>query len=262
MMEYISSKENSKIKYVRKLISSSSFRRRERLFVAEGVRLCEDALRSGVEVTLALYSESFTDRAVDQFHLLSEVMGERCIVKDSIFSGLSDTKTPQGVLFVIKTLDKPADFDKINENGKILVLEDIADPSNLGTILRTAEAFAIDLVVMSENCCDLYSPKVIRGSMGAVFRQRVAVCDDLVSLIERFNRFGRSYAAVLSEDSQLLSDMRFSDFSLVCIGNEGRGLSDQVISACSDKLFIPMRGDAESLNAAVAASIILWEMIK
>ena len=261
-MELITSKDNSKIKYVKKLISSSSFRKQEGHFAAEGKRLCGDAVKSGADISLALFSEEFCQNRPGEAERLAGYAEQSYRVKNSIFSALSDTKTPQGVLFVIKTLDKPTDFDKMNKNGKIVALESVKDPSNLGTILRSAEAFGVDLVVMSSDCCDMYSPKVIRGSMGALFRQSVCVVDDLPAFIRAFNGNGTSYAAVLDRDSVPLSEACFSAPCLVCIGNEGSGLSRKTVSSCSHKLFIPMRGDAESLNASVAASILMWEMIK
>lgn len=261
-MELITSKDNAKIKYVKKLLSSSSFRRKEGLFVAEGKRLCKDAALSGAEVALALFSEDFCREHPSDTKELSGCAKQSFYVRNSIFSVLSDTKTPQGVLFVIKTLDKPIDFDKMNKNGKIVALESIQDPSNLGTIFRSAEAFGVDLVVLSDDCCDLYSPKVIRGSMGALFRQAVYIADDLPAFIRRFSESGMSFAAVLDRDSAPLTAIRFSAPCLVCIGNEGSGLSEETTASCSKKVFIPMRGDAESLNAAAAASILMWEMIK
>ena len=238
-MELITSKDNAKIKYVKKLIASSSFRKEEGCFAAEGRRLCDDAIKSGADIPLALFSEEFYRDHPDQASRFMDSADQSFLVKNSIFCALSDTKTPQGVLFVIKTLDKPIDFDTMNKNGKIVALESIKDPSNLGTILRSAEAFGVDLVVLSDDCCD-----------------------KLPAFIRRFSEYGRSYAAVLDKESLKLSEVRFSDPCLVCIGNEGRGLSSEVISSCSEKVFIPMSGNAESLNASVAASILMWEMIK
>ena len=261
-MEYISSKENKQIKYIKKLMASASFRKKEGLFVAEGLRLCADALRSGAEVVTAMFSESFVEKNAGFERQVGETVRARLYVRDSIFSAVSDTATPQGVLFVIKRLDKTIVFDKMKNNGKVLALENIQDPANLGTILRTAEAFGVDAVVLSEGCCDVYAPKVSRGSMGAIFRLPLTVTEDLPALIGRFNAFGRSYAAVLDRESVSLSDCDLSGAALAVIGNEGNGLTQETIDACTHKLFIPMRGGAESLNASVAASIILWEMIK
>lgn len=261
-MEFISSRENKKIKYIKKLISSSSLRRDEGLFAAEGLRLCEDALRSEAKVEIAVFSRSFAEKSPDFISESVKLAAETLFVSDGIFSALSDTKTPQGVLFVVKRLDKTFDFDKMKNNGKVLALERIQDPVNLGTVLRTAEAFGAYAVVLSSDCCDVYSPKVVRGSMGAVFRLPVVITDDLPGFIRRFNSVGSSFAAVLDKNSVSLSACSFSGKAMAVIGNEGNGLTSNTVSACSYKLYIPMSGRAESLNAAVAASIILWEMMK
>ena len=245
-MEFITSKENKTIKYIKKLVSSAAFRREEGRFVAEGLRLCGDALLSGAQVVTAVFSEAF---CASNREFVERTAGDciECLcVRDSIFCALSDTKTPQGVLFVIKTLDKTLDSDTMKKNGHILALENVQDPTNLGTILRSAEALGIDAVVLSRDCCDIYAPKVIRGSMGAVFRLPFMIADDLPTFVREFNRSGRSYAGL----------------SLCALGNEGNGLSREMISACSEKLFIPMAGGAESLNVSAAAAIIIWEMIR
>ena len=261
-MELITSKDNKRIKYIKKLIASASFRRDEACFAAEGLRLCSDALSSGAPVVCAFFSEDFLSKHPDFAERASAATKDCFLVKDSIFSALSDTKTPQGVLFVIKTLDKTLDFDKMKKNGKIVVLDCVQDPANLGTILRSAEAFGVDGVVLSRDCCDIYAPKVIRGSMGAVFRLPFTVVDDLPAFIRGFNEIGTSYAAVLDRDSVMLTDCDFSTASLCAVGNEGNGLSEAVAAACTHKVFIPMKGGAESLNVSAAASILIWEMIK
>ncbi len=261
-MEFITSKENKRIKYIKKLISSASFRRDERCFTAEGLRLCGDALRSGADIDAAYFSEDFLSKQPDFVARTKDATANCFLLKNSIFSALCDTKTPQGVLFVIKTLDKTLDFDKMKKNGIIVALENVQDPTNLGTILRTAEAFGVDGVILSRDCCDIYSPKVIRGSMGAVFRQPFGIVDDLSAFICGFNEIGASYAAVLDRESASLPDCDFSGAVLCAVGNEGNGLSDAVVSACTHKVFIPMKGGAESLNVSAAASILIWEMIK
>lgn len=261
-MELISSKENKKIKYLKKLSSSAAFRREEGRFVVEGLRLCGDALKSGAQVASAFFSESFAEKFVDFVKEAQAAAPECYILKDSIFCAVSDTKTPQGVLFVIKRLDKTTDFAKMKKNGKVLALENVQDPVNLGVILRTAEALGVDAVVLSGGCCDVYSPKAVRGSMGAVFRLPLTVTDDLPALIAAFNAVGVSYAAVLDRDSLSLPDCDFSGAVLAVVGNEGNGLTADTVSACTHKLYIPMRGGAESLNVSAAAGIIIWEMIK
>ena len=262
IMELISSKENKRIKYLKKLLSSASFRREEGVFVAEGLRLCGDAIKSGVKVVTAYFSESFVEKNDAFVRESSAYAKEAFVLKDAVFSAASDTKTPQGVLFVTKRLDKTIDFDNIRNNGKVLALETVQDPVNLGTILRTAEALGVDAVLLTRDCCDIYAPKVTRGSMGAVFRLPFMITDDLPGWIGRFNAFGTSYAAVLDKDSVSLNECSFEGAVLAAVGNEGSGLTPETVKACTHRLYIPMRGGAESLNVSAAASIILWEMKK
>ena len=261
-MELITSKDNKTIKYIKKLLSSASFRRSEGLFVAEGLRLCSDAVSAGAQIVTALFSESFAGKSAELF--ADGALGQTACytVRDGIFCALSDTKTPQGVLFVIKILDKTHDFAKMKKNGKVLALESVQDPVNLGTILRTAEAMGIDTVILSRDCCDVYSPKTVRGSMGAVFRQAVGFTEDMPAFIAEFNSVGRSYAAVLDRGALPVGECDFSGLSMCVLGNEGNGLTQKTADACTDKVFIPMRGGAESLNVSAAAAILIWEMTK
>lgn len=261
-MDIIKSKDNKNIKYISKLVSSTKFRKQEGRFITEGVRLCYEALKNNAQIDILVYSVSANDKYSDTIRELSAKANTTLCVDDRIFCALSDTKTPQGVLCVVKTLDKQSYFDKIIENGIIVALDNIQDPSNLGTILRSADALGVDGVVLSYDCCDVFSPKVVRGSMGAVFRIPFIVVDSLSDFIEKFNSKGHSYACVLDDTAATVFEASFTKPVLSVIGNEGNGVSQKVIEACSDKLYIPMKNNAESLNAAVAASIIMWEMIK
>lgn len=261
-MDIIKSKENRTIKYIGKLISSAKFRREQQLFVVEGIRLCEETLKNNYDVEILLFSESALLKYSEIISKLKSIAKKILCLDDHIFCALSDTKTPQGVMCVVKTLDKKSHFDKIIQNGIVLALDCVQDPSNLGTILRSADALGISGVVLSHDCCDIYSPKVVRGSMGAIFRIPFFITDNLVSVIEDFNNYGESYACVLDESSAVLTDAKFITPVLSVIGNEGNGISKPVIDVCTHKLYIPMKNNAESLNAAVAASIIMWEMVK
>ncbi len=261
-MDIIKSKDNKNIKYISKLISSTKFRREESKFVIEGTRLCNEAIKNNACIETLVFSLSAQKKYSDTINELARGAKNTYCVDDRIFCALSDTKTPQGVLCVVKTLDKQHYFDKIIKNGIIVALDNIQDPSNLGTILRSADALGIDGVVLSSDCCDVYSPKVVRGSMGAVFRIPFCITDDLSHFIKDFNNYGTSYACVLDDTAVTVDKVKFSRPVLSVIGNEGNGVSKPVIDACNNKLYIPMHNNAESLNAAVAASIIIWEMIR
>lgn len=261
-MDIIKSKDNKTVKYIGKLLTSPKFRREEKRFVVEGVRLCEETLKNNAEVDILLVSSTAFEKYAEIVEKLKAVSKYTICVDDRIFSGLSDTKTPQGVLCVVKTLDKQSHFGTIRKNGIILALDNIQDPTNLGTILRSADALGIDGVVLSSDCCDIYSPKVVRGSMGAIFRIPFMITDNLAGFIKEYNEYGLSYACVLDETAIEVNNAKLKKPSLSVIGNEGNGVSKNVIDACSYKLYIPMHNNAESLNAAVAASIIMWEMVK
>ncbi|MGN0558059.1 MAG: TrmH family RNA methyltransferase [Acutalibacteraceae bacterium] len=256
----ITSKENPAIKNVIKLKSSAKRRKEQSLFIAEGLRLCYDAFISKAEITSTFVTEQAMSKYSEKIEQIKAVSTDFYIVDEKIFSLISDTKTPQGVICVIKILDKSNSFDTMNYNGKLLALDNVSDPQNLGTILRTAEAFGIKGVILSEGCCDIYSPKVVRGSMGAIFRVPFIITDDLPSFIR--SSHCASYAAVLDEKSVSVKEISFEENSIVVIGNEANGITAETLKACDKSVIIPMSGRAESLNAAVAASILMWEMVK
>lgn len=260
-MNIISSKDNALIKNIVKLNKSAKFRKSQQLFVAEGLRLCEDAMLSGVEIVNLIITDYALKKYPEKVQKLISYSQTASIVSPSLFSMLSDTKSPQGVLCVIKTLDKVSLFDTIKCNGKFLALDNVQDPTNLGTILRTAEAVGIDGIVLSDDCCDIYSPKVVRGSMGAVFRIPYIIVNNISSFLMENNTL-KSFASVIDNDAIKVTDVCFDLPCITVIGNEGNGIRKETISACDYKITIPMYGRAESLNAAVAASILMWEMVK
>ncbi len=257
----LTSKDNSNIKNTIKLKKSAKYRRQSGLFVAEGVRVCYDAMLSNAEIDTLFVTEEAIEKNKDKFNELSKYANKTFCVTSNIFSIISDTQTPQGFLCVIKALDKTTEFDKIKNGGKYLALDNLQDPNNLGTILRSAEAFGISGIIMSNDCCDIYSPKVVRGSMGAVFRLPFIICNTIADFLNE-NPEIESFAAVVDSNAQKITEVKFSDTCITVIGNEGNGLKEETIKACKNKITIPMNGKAESLNASVASSIIIWEMIK
>lgn len=257
----LTSKDNSNIKNTVKLKKSARYRRQSGLFIAEGLRVCYDAMLSNAEIEILFATEKAIEKNRDKFTELSEYSHKTFVVTEQIFSLISDTETPQGFLCVIKALDKISQFDTIKNNGKLLALDNVQDPNNLGTILRSAEAFGIDGIVMSEDCCDIYSPKVVRGSMGAVFRIPFVLCSSISSFLNE-NTYLDSFASVVDSSAKPITEVDFKSPCITVIGNEGNGLKQETIDSCKNRITIPMRGKAESLNASAAASIIIWEMIK
>lgn len=265
MEAIINSKDNRMVKYAAKLQKSASFRREENLFPVEGARLCEDALNSKAEIKYFFYSET----ADKKYHTIIKKISEKCpntySVKESVFPKMCDTVTPQGMLSLVSPLDKSRVFDTIKKYNKLkfLALECVQDPGNMGTILRTADALGIDGIIISSNSCDVFSPKVIRGTMGAVFRLPIFITDDICGYIKRFNENGSSYATVPVNAHKAVTEIDFKSGNVIAaIGNEGNGLTKECMEACSCKITIPMTGNAESLNAGIAAGIVMWEMVR
>lgn len=263
-MQTITSKDNPKIKEAAKLVQSKKARREKGLFLTEGLRLCMDAVKSGriplqTFLTQAVYSQ--LEQREDGKELLSQSR-EIYLITDEIADKLSDTQTPQGLFCTFEILDNRERLATIKRN-RVVVLSSLQDPGNIGTIIRTAEAFGVDLIVMSADCPDLYAPKTLRATMGGVFRMPILVTDDLKNEILSMRKEGISvYAAALKQNSVPITQIGFDVPSAVVIGNEGNGLTDEMIEACTAPMIIPMAGKAESLNAAVAATVAIWEMCR
>lgn len=265
MASVINSKDNRLVKLAAKLQKSASFRKEQGLVPVEGARLCQDALGSGAAVRYFFYTEGALKKYGDTIEKLSENCPDVYMVSDTVFSKMCDTVTPQGVLSLVSPLDKSHVFDTIKKSGqcRFLALECVQDPGNMGTILRTADALGIDGIIISSNSCDVYSPKVIRGTMGAVFRLPVLITEDICGYIREFNKTGSSFATVPCNWDKYVTEVGLSSGNVVAvIGNEGNGLTEECISACSCSITIPMAGNAESLNAGIAAGIVMWEMVR
>lgn len=257
--ECITSKDNKLIKSVRKLVSSSRERKQQNSFVLEGLRLCADAAENGYEIETVIVAESV--KFSDRLNSILDSATQKVKVPDSLFASLTDTVSPQGVLAVVKTPGKVL-LEKV-VGGKYIVLENTADPSNLGAIARTAEAFGISGIITSSFGCDPFSPKSQRAGMGALLRLPVIVCDDLLKDVKTLkNKDFKVFSAVVKDADCFVTEADFSDNCLVFVGNEANGLTDEAIALSDVKVTIPMNGRAESLNAAVAASVLMWEMVR
>lgn len=256
----ITSKDNELIKRAAKLISNSKFRRESNRFVAEGVRLCRDGADSGAEIEVFLVTPQAAEKYPDDYKKISTMAEKTFEISEKLFKQLSDTTTPQGFMCIFKTLDKQTLLYTINNQGRYIALENIQDPSNMGTILRTAEALGTDGIILSSDCCDIYMPKVVRGSMGAIFRVPVITVADFTEYISDITKNGVKTYASTPHEAENINDIDFSDGGVILIGNEGNGLRNKTIDVCYKRIKIPMKGRAESLNAAVAASILMWKL--
>lgn len=253
--ELITSKDNPSIKLYRKLSDNKKSRKENGLFVLEGARLCFDSSVIPM-IKLLIITETAYEKYSDNLLVsIDSVMK----ISDELGNKLSDTVNTQGVFAICKIPEKTELSDFIECNKKYIVLNSLQDPSNIGTIIRTADALGIDGVILCR-CCDLYNPKVIRGTMGSVFRIKTIETEfkDVVSEFGMKNII--SFAAVVDKSAKNLVECDFSGGCAAVIGNEGNGLSEDDIELCDEKFTIEMHGSIESFNASTAATIILWEM--
>lgn len=260
--QIITSRRNENIQQAAKLLASAQYRSEQGLFLAEGARLCRDAAVSGVEVHKLFCTEQAQQKYADYLRDIVRAAGQVYVIEPHVVSLLSDTKNPQGI-FCVCGMSRNKSMLGETKTGRYLALENIQDPANLGAVLRTAEALGIGGVILGGSCCDIYSPKVLRASMGAVFRLPFFVEPDMMDAVSRLNASGFStYAAVPASDAVPVTKLDFSKPSVIAVGNEGSGLTQETIGACTSRVTIPMRGRAESLNAASSAAILMWEMMR
>lgn len=266
-MEVITSSRNEKLKNVSALLKSKKARTEQGMFVAEGLRIARDTLKSAGDRLVAMYvSESFLDGGAwrDCAEFTDAGFPEKLpvtVVKDSVFDGVSETVTPQGVMCVVRQPEYSYE-DIVSRDGalKLLILEDIQDPGNLGTMVRTAEAAGMNGIIMSRGTVDIFSPKVTRSTMGGIFRVPFAYVEDLPATLDRLKGDGVSVYAAYLRDGEDFNAVRYSDRAAVMIGNEGNGLSDEAVAHAAQNVFIPMQGEVESLNAGVAAALMMYRL--
>lgn len=258
----LSSRDNPLIRQVRELLGSARARRENRLFAIEGARLCADAARSGAAVTAFLYTRRAAETYRSYWEPVAAAAQRRFEIPEALMKYAADTATPQGMLCVCAMLDNRPGLDTIEPHARYLALEDIQDPANLGTVIRTAEALGLSALLLSDGCCDPYNPKVLRGSMGGVFRLPLLPAGDLAHTAEILGRRGVRCFACVPQGGEDLRRAGLSAGAVCLIGNEGRGLRPETAVACTGRLTIPMGGRAESLNAAMAAGIVMWELCR
>ena len=266
----ITSKDNPKIKQLAKLYSNRKYRRETGLFVIEGIRGCVDAVLDDVEhdglisVEAVYYVEGAFDNELEWFPERLSILPEnkRFVITREIADRISDTDSCQGMFVVAKTLDKPFSEDALKAGGKYLILDELQDPGNLGTMIRTSDAVGLDGIVLTGNCVDLYNPKTVRSAVGSMPRVDIFIEKDFERVTEAFRLKGIPTAAAVISGGENILHYDFSGGCAVVIGNEGRGLAHDHVKLCSDKVSIAMHGHIDSLNAATAATIFLWEMMR
>lgn len=264
----ITSRHNSLLVETHKL-SDRKHRVKSESFRFDGVKLTAEALLRGMELTAVLLRQSDAERVSSRIFDLSgktfPASARVVQVVDHVFDSLSEEDAPEGIICVSRMPKDvhrawQSDMNIPGAGERVMLLESVRDPSNLGAIIRSAAALGVDRLILTTDCADIYSAKTVRASMGTLFSQRIDRTDDLCGYIARLQTDGRRvFAAALDESAIKLGefDVRVGDCAV--IGNEGHGLSEKVIGICDRSVYIPMTDRAESLNAAVAAALVMWE---
>lgn len=266
-MDYkcITSRRNPLAREAAALASSARERRERGEFLCEGARLCRDAALSGIAIRTCFFTGEAREKYLEYLEPVLRCCGEAYEVAPEVAALLSATKHPQGI-FCVCGSPAPLWEGVVGFAPKLpcLVLENIQDPGNLGTILRTAEALGRFRVFLVGDCCDPLSPKALRASMGAVFRLALGTERVPARLIETLKEKGyQVHGAVPAKDARPVTGIDFRQgLHAVVIGNEGSGLTEEAAAHCHDLMTIPMAGRAESLNAAAAATVLAWEMAR
>ncbi len=255
----ITSKDNPRVKRVAQLSASARKRREEGCFLLEGTRLCEEALREEILVLEMYYTASVEASNLKLIMSLKERAKRAEEVSESVFSKMSDTCSPQGVLLVVTFEKTPT----VSSSGRFLAFERVSDPANLGAAARTAEALGFSGLILAKEGVDPYSPKSLRASMGALLRLPLIVTGDFLGTLSDYRTLGFTInGTVVDCDATPINAIEFGEKEIAVIGNEANGLTDAAKNICDRLVTIPMAGKAESLNAGAAAAIVMWEMCR
>lgn len=255
----IQSRTNAKIKDGCRLTASAKYRREQGLFTLEGLRLCADAAQSGCQVQTLFLTADAEEKGGERLKILLKNAQKIYTVTEEVAEKLSDTVSSQGVFAILQMLPETA--LAIQKGGKYVVLDTVQNPQNLGAIARTAEAFGVNGLIVGGGC-DRYNPKALRASMGSLLRLPVFETEDLAATVREIGKTVPTFATVPDCAAESICAQDFSGGAAAIIGNEGNGVSEAVLSAAQKRVTIPMHGNAESLNAAAAATVTVWEMMK
>lgn len=253
-MKKITSLSNKQLRIVRDLIKKPRLRRELGLFVSEGERLCMEIPAEYIDSIFL--SEDYRGQIPEGFSEL-EKAGRVYQLLPELMRQISDTKTSQGILCLAR-MKKP---EKLRGNF-FLLLETIQDPGNLGTIFRTAEAAGVSGIIMNRECVDVYSPKVVRSTMGSLYRMPFVITAELPAVVDSLKKRGVTVYAAQLDGERMHYDCDFSAPTAFLIGNEGNGLSEEISAGASEHIRIPMEGGVESLNAATAATVLMYETLR
>lgn len=255
----ITSKENETVKMLKKL-KDKKHRDQENCYIIEGIKLVQEALREKAKIRLVVICDDCSTQEADfSSELKYEIARLECVyVSEKIFSSISNVVNPQGILAVVeKNEQSEIDFS----DDLFLVLDDIQDPGNMGTILRTADSLNFKQIIISKGSSDVYNPKVVRSTMGAIFRIKIVESDDLVKLMKELKRHKIKVVTTSLQTDKSMYDISY-DKTAIVIGNEANGVRKEIQELADERVKIPMLGKTESLNASVATAVVLYEAMR
>ena len=255
-MQIITSKDNDLVKDIKKL-KEKKYRDLLNKYIIEGVKLIEEAIKEKVDIEHVVICEDCMEEGIFDKKLMYEIAKLDCVyVNSKVFSGLTDVMNPQGILAVVKKSNKEP---KINyDEDIIIVLDGIQDPGNLGTILRTVDSANLKQIIVSSETADAFNSKVVRSTMGAIFRVNVIKSQDLVKDLANMKAHGFEVVVTSLNTNNVIYDIDYTK-KVIVIGNEANGVSKEVQEIADNKVKIPMIGKTESLNASVATGIMIYE---
>ena len=261
-MDIISSKDNEIVKNVRKL-KEKKYRDLENAYIVEGIKMVREAIEEKAVIRQIVICDDCEKSDSMPKELMYEIAKYDCLyVTNKVFKYISEVQTPQGVLAVVEKNSNNNGNNEINYNEDIIVaLDDIQDPGNLGTILRTVDSVGLTQILVSKGTADPYNPKVVRSSMGAIYRVKVIECEDLLEMLKEVKKNKFKVLVTSLGESKNIYEMKYNKKVLV-IGNEANGVEERIMKIADEKIKIPMLGRTESLNAAVATGIVLYEYVR
>ena len=258
-MQIISSKDNNLIKHIKKL-SDKKYRDLNNEYVIEGIKLVGEAIAQNVKIKQIVLCEDCEKAENISKELMYEIAKYECVyVTNKVFKHISEVQAPQGILAIV---EKDNQDLKINYKEDIIVaLDDVQDPGNLGTILRTVDSIGLTQILVSKGTADAYNPKVVRSTMGAIFRIKIIECENLIKTLNQVKKHQFKVVASSLQTENSVYDINYNK-KVIVIGNEANGVEQDVQEMADEKIKIPMLGKTESLNASVATGIILYEYVR
>ncbi len=258
-MQIITSKDNELIKHIRKL-KDKKYRDEYNEYVVEGIKIVEEAVKENVKIKQIIICNDTTKTYEIPTHIMLEIAKYECIyVTDKIFNLITQVTNPQGIMAIIEKNSKENEIDYTQDI--ILALDDVQDPGNLGTILRTADSIGLNQIVVSKGTADAFNSKVVRSTMGAIFRIKIIETQDLIRTIKEMKKHHFKLMVTSLQTENSIYDINFNK-KIIVIGNEANGVSKEIQDMADEKAKIPMLGRTESLNASVAAGIVMYEYVR